>query len=97
MNSKSVFAMRAIGKGSTALETTADGHVTSHHKGSLHFSQQEEVVCCLLKERYPLLLLSYVTVLLRMTLLSTITYDGTWARRGFQSLYGVVIVLSWDT
>ena len=27
----------------------------------------------------------------------TVTYDGTWARRGFQSLYGVVVVASWKT
>ena len=27
----------------------------------------------------------------------TVTCDGTWVRRGFQSLYGVVVVASWDT
>ena len=27
----------------------------------------------------------------------TVTCDGTWARRGFQSLYGVVVVASWKT
>ena len=25
----------------------------------------------------------------------TVTCDGTWARRGLHSLYGVVVVLSW--
>ena len=27
----------------------------------------------------------------------TVTCDGTWARQGFQSLYCVVLVASWDT
>ena len=27
----------------------------------------------------------------------TVACDGTWARRGFQSLYGVVVVASWKT
>lgn len=26
-----------------------------------------------------------------------VTCDGTWSRRGFQALYGVVIVAAWDT
>ena len=39
VNSKSVLAMRAIGKGRTALETLwPDGHVTSYHKASLRFA-----------------------------------------------------------
>ena len=28
---------------------------------------------------------------------SNVTCDGTWAKRGFQTLYGVVVVASWKT
>ena len=39
VNNKSVLAMRAIGKGRTALEILwPDGHVTSYHKAGLRFA-----------------------------------------------------------
>ena len=27
----------------------------------------------------------------------TVTFDGTWSKRGFTALYGIVVVISWDT
>ena len=27
----------------------------------------------------------------------TVTFDGTWSKRGFTALYGVVVIASWDT
>ena len=27
----------------------------------------------------------------------TVTFDGTWSKRGFTAIYGVVVVVSWDT
>ena len=93
--------MRAIGKGRTALETfcglvgmlppITKRAYTSHNKKLYNSSPKAREA-------------SFAAAELRINAseddvidITVTTCDGPWARRGFQSLYGVVVVASWDT
>ena len=79
-----------------------DGHVASSLPKSIYHSKPE-VVCCSGEEREREASFANAAAELRkdvpedQILDITVTCDGTWVRRGFQSLYGVVVVASWKT
>ena len=93
--------MRAIGKGRTALETFCGlMGMLPHSTKQAYASHNKKLYDSALKEREA----SFAaTAELRIEASEddiidiTVTCDGTWARRGFQSLYSVVVVASWDT
>ena len=101
-NTKSVLTMRAIGKGRAGLETFCGmmGHVASSFPKSIHHSKPE-VVCCLTWRARGLLCWCFCRAkegcAWRPSFWHYCDLDGTWARWGFQSLYGIVVVASWKT
>ena len=94
--------MRAIGKGRTALETFCGlmGMLPPITKRA-YASHNKKLYDPSLKEREA----SFAAAAAELCIDAseddvidiTVTCDGTWARRSFQSLYGVVVVASWDT
>lgn len=101
-NTRSVLAARAIGKGRTALETFCSlmglSAPTTAPAFSVH-NKKLEAVC----QRERECSFAAAAAELRKDAAEDevvdiqVTCDGTWARRGFQSLYGVVVVASWTT
>ena len=94
--------MRAIGKGRACLETFCGmmGMLPQvSQRGSTTQNQKLFVVSG--EERYA----SFADAAAELRkdvpedqgLDITVTCDGTWARRGFQSLYGIVVTASWKT
>ena len=93
--------MRAIGKGRTALETFCGLMCMLHPiTKRAYASHNKKLYDSSLKEREA----SFAAAAELCIDASEddvidiiVTCDGIWARRGFQSLYGVVVVASWDT
>ena len=100
-NTKSVLAMSAIGKGRAGLETFCGmmgmlplvfqrAYTTQNQKLFVASGEEREASfadAAELRKDVPE----------DQVLDITVTCDGTWARRGFQSLYGIVVVASWKT
>ena len=101
-NTKSVLAMRAIGKGRGGLETflgvidmlppvSQRAYTTQNQKLFVASGEEREAsfadAGAKLRKNVPE----------DQVLDITVTCDGTWARRGSQSLYGVVVMASWKT
>ena len=101
-NSRSVLAMRAIGQGRAGLATftglmgmhppVSASNFSTHNK---RLKEATDKVCAANQ--------SAAAKHLRKDAAADeivnvqVTCDGTWARRGHQSLYGVVVVASWET
>ena len=102
MNSRATLDMRTIGKGRSAVQTFSGvmgmlppvcaQAYTSHNKKILEASRE-------------LVSLNFVAAAAELCVGARdgelfdvkVTCDGTWSKRSFTALYGVVVVVSWDT
>ena len=104
LNRKSVFGSRLMGKGRTGIETicaildlpppVADSSYSDHNKEicgvmAKHAESEQKAAVSRLREACGAEPDDIVDV--------TVTFDGTWSKRGFTAQYGVCVVISWVT
>lgn len=104
LNSRSVLEMRLSGRGRSALDRFCAvmdmlPPVTpvSYTEHSTRIQQESEVFALASVERASAYLHHKHGVSQSDILDITVTCDGTWSKRGFTALYGVVVVASWDS
>lgn len=104
VNTRSVVAARTISKGRNGLATfvgimgmpppLARAHVVLHNELIHDATTQESQASMLAAAAH---LCKELKAKDDETVDVKVTCDGTWQRRGHQSLFGVVVVASWDT
>ena len=104
LNASSVLGMQMSGRGRSDLEAfcaimdmlpTIPTTAYSEHNSRLEeFSTAETESCQLAASLY---LHDLVGVPHDEVIDVCVTWDGTWSKRGFTALYGVVVVASWDS
>ena len=104
LNRSSVLGMRMIGRGRSGLETFCAMMVmlppvtpASYSEHCSIVQEESEVVATASQNRASAYLHELHGVPQSSVLDVTVTCDGTWSKRGFTALYGVVVVASWDS
>ena len=104
LNCSSVVGMRMVGRGRSSLETfcavmdmlpplTRASY--SEHNSHIHDESTAEAVAS--QQAASMHLHNLNGVPHEEVLDVCVTCDGTWSKRGFTALYGVVVVVSWDS
>ena len=98
VNGRSVLAARAVGNGIADLATFAGIMGMPAPVAANHFSLRErEIAFTTKKERKASFERAVAKASADDIINIRVTCDATWQRRGHQSLYGVVVVASWET
>jgi hypothetical protein len=104
VNTRAVLAARTAGKGRTGLSHFAGvmGMLPPLH--SSHYAVHSSKVLVATREACDVNMREAAAVLCRTVKAGEdevvdvkVTCDATWQKRGHQSLYGVIVVASWDT
>ena len=101
-NTNFVLAMRAVGKGRAGLKTFCGMMGMLPPVSQRPYTTQNQNLFVASGEEREVSLAGAAAELRKgvpedQILDITVTCDGTWARRGFQALYGIVVVASWKT
>lgn len=108
VNRRAVFGMRWIGRGHGAMLklgaalnipvpmtfSAYQGHAKALHKSAKVVAQQSMIAAATQVQNEEAEVDDDADDDVTKT---TVTYDGTWMRRGYASLYGVFVAMSWNT
>ena len=104
LNTRSVLAMRSIGRGHSSMSKFCGVMVMLSPLSKPCFSQHNHAIALASEEAAKNEMLSASAYLHALhgsapteIIDVAVTCDGTWSKRGFTATYGVVLVVSWET